>query len=69
MVLEVKDEAQLRGLAAKLAEAGVSHTLWVEQPENYPTCLASKPYRKSDVAQHFKKFQLCKAALGGPSKS
>jgi len=65
VVLEVKGEAQLSNLSAKLAAAGVLHKLWVEQPENYPTCLATKPYRRSDVAQHFKKLQLCKAALGG----
>jgi hypothetical protein len=64
VVLEVKGEAQLRTLSAKLDEAGVKHKLWVEQPEDYPTCLATKPYHKSEVAQHFKKFQLCKAALG-----
>jgi hypothetical protein len=23
-----------------------SHKLWVEQPENFPTCLALKPYPK-----------------------
>jgi hypothetical protein len=64
VVLEVKGEAQLRTLSARLEEAGVLHKLWVEQPEDFPTCLATKPYHKSEVAQHFKKFQLCKAALG-----
>lgn len=64
VVLEVKGEAQLKNLSEKLTEAGVKHKLWVEQPENYPTCLATKPYHKSEIAQHFKKFQLCKAALG-----
>jgi len=44
-------------------EAGVLHKLWVEQPENYPTCLATKPYRRSQASAHFKKLQLCKAAL------
>ncbi len=63
VVLEVKGESQLRTLSGKLTEAGVKHKLWVEQPEDYPTCLATKPYHKSEIAQHFKKFQLCKAAL------
>ncbi len=66
MVLEAKGEAQLTNLAAKLTEAGVKHKLWIEQPENFPTCLATKPYRKADVAQHFKKFNLCKSALQTP---
>ena len=24
----------------------IRHKLWIEQPENYPTCLALKPYPK-----------------------
>jgi len=65
VVLEVKGETQLRNLSEKLEAAGVRHKLWIEQPEDYPTCLATKPYRRSEVGQHFKKLQLCKAALGG----
>eukprot|EP00798_Chlamydomonas_sp_ICE-L_P014669 gene14668-20704_t len=61
VVLEVKGEAQLRNLAAKLQEAGIAHKLWIEQPEDFPTCLATKPYPKSQVAAQFKKFNLCKA--------
>lgn len=64
MVLEVKSEQQLQTLSEKLTEAGVRHKLWVEQPENYPTCLATKPYHRSAVSSHFKKLQLCKAAVG-----
>lgn len=63
VVLEVKSEAQLVNLSKKLDVEGVQHKLWVEQPENYPTCLATKPYRRSHAAAHFKKLQLCKAAL------
>lgn len=59
-VLEIKGEAQLTALAAKLASAGVKHKLWVEMPENIPTCLATAPARKSDLAPHFKKCQLAK---------
>jgi hypothetical protein len=64
VVLEVKGEVQLLNLSEKLGAAGISHKLWVEQPENFPTCLATKPYRRSEAGQHFKKLQLCKAALG-----
>ena len=113
VVLEIKGEAQLRALAAKLAEAGVPHKLWVEQvgaaappqptapkmqagthagmqagrlptgvhppcpsadgvrfrppppppppqPEDFATCLATAPARKSTVAPHVKKLKLCK---------
>ena len=57
-VLEVKGEPQLRGLAAKLEEGGAAHVLWVEQPENFPTCLATAPARKSTLAPFFKKCRL-----------
>ena len=60
MVLEAKSEAQLRSLAAKLSEAGVAHKLWVEQPEDYATCLATAPCRKSTVAPLVKRLQLCR---------
>lgn len=60
VVLEVKGESQLRALSASLNDAGVAHKLWTEQPENFATCLATKPYPKNSVAQHFKKLQLCK---------
>lgn len=49
VVLEVPNESGLRKLADKLAEAGVDHKLWVEQPEDYPTCLATRPYPKDQV--------------------
>jgi peptidyl-tRNA hydrolase len=60
VVLEVKGETQLTNLAQKLTEAGVAHKLWVEQPENFPTCLATAPQLKSQVQQYFKKLKLCK---------
>ncbi len=62
VVLEIKGESQLRQLAAKLAEAGVPHKLWIEQPEDFPTCLATAPCVKEDVKQYFKKLNLCKGS-------
>ena len=60
VVLEVKGEPQLRALSAKLAAAGVAHKLWVEQPEDFATCLATAPAPKSRVAPHVRKLKLCK---------
>jgi hypothetical protein len=60
VVLEVKNEAELRALSAKLFDAGLPHKLWVEQPENYATCLATWPCVKSKAAPHLKKLKLCK---------
>ncbi|KAG2495530.1 hypothetical protein HYH03_006473 [Edaphochlamys debaryana] len=64
VVLEVKDEAALRKLSEALTAGGIQHKLWVEQPEDYPTCLATRPYLKSQVGAFFKKFQLSKAPIG-----
>ncbi|KZV31700.1 hypothetical protein F511_00504 [Dorcoceras hygrometricum] len=60
VTLEVKGEAQIRDLSEKLEAGGVAHKLWMEQPENIPTCLATKPYPKSFVSSFFKKLKLCK---------
>ena len=49
VVLEVGGEADLVKVAEKLKEASVDHKLWVEQPENFPTCLAVKPYPKEVI--------------------
>lgn len=60
VILEAPDEKALRQLADKLTEADVKHKLWVEQPEDFPTCLAVKPYPKTEVQKYFKKFKLYK---------
>uniref|UniRef100_M1CVB6 peptidyl-tRNA hydrolase n=2 Tax=Solanum tuberosum TaxID=4113 RepID=M1CVB6_SOLTU len=60
VTLEVKGEAQILNLAEKLKAGGIAHKLWIEQPENIPTCLATKPYPKSLVSSFFKKLKLCK---------
>lgn len=62
VVLEIKGETQLLNLSSKLQEAGIKHKLWVEQPENFPTCLATAPLPKGTVQQHFKKLKLCKGS-------
>ncbi|XP_073051869.1 uncharacterized protein [Primulina eburnea] len=60
VTLEVKGETQIRNLSEKLEAGGVAHKLWMEHPENIPTCLATKPYPKSYVSSFFKKLKLCK---------
>lgn len=60
VTLEVKGEAQILNLSEKLVAGGIAHKLWIEQPENFPTCLATKPYPKSVVSSFFKKLKLCK---------
>ncbi|KAK9207735.1 hypothetical protein WN944_000081 [Citrus x changshan-huyou] len=49
VTLEVKGETQIVNLSEKLNAGGIAHKLWIEQPENIPTCLATKPYPKSTI--------------------
>ncbi|CAH1975636.1 unnamed protein product [Acanthoscelides obtectus] len=60
VVLEAPDEKSLVALGQKLEENDVKHKLWIEQPENIPTCLVVKPYPKEEVQKYFKKFELFK---------
>ena len=56
----MKGETQLRNLVNKLKKEGIDHKLWLEQPEDFLTCIATRPYPKSQVASFFKKLKLCK---------
>nr|XP_057920395.1 putative peptidyl-tRNA hydrolase PTRHD1 [Doryrhamphus excisus] len=60
VVLAAPDEAALSGLSESLTQAGVAHKLWIEQPENIPTCLALRPYAKEKVHPLLRKFKLFK---------
>lgn len=60
VILEVPDETSLNNLRLTLTNENIDHKLWVEQPENIPTCLATKPYPKDKVQSYFKKYKLLK---------
>ncbi|XP_046396604.1 putative peptidyl-tRNA hydrolase PTRHD1 [Ischnura elegans] len=60
VVLQAPNEESLQQLAKTLKEGGIDHKVWVEQPENYPTCVVTKPYPKAEIQKFFKKFQLFK---------
>ena len=55
VVLETGPD-DLTKISDKLKEAGVDHKLWIEQPENFPTCLAVKPYPKEVGPFYFHKI-------------
>jgi len=59
-VLEVSNLDELLQLDIKLKDNSIKSKLWVEQPEDFPTCLATKPYYKKQVEKYFKKFKLLK---------
>lgn len=48
----------LKSYASKLEENKISHYLWIEQPENIPTCLALKPYPRAHVNPFFTELKL-----------
>jgi peptidyl-tRNA hydrolase len=60
VVLETGGADALVRLADELGRAGIDHVLWTEHPENIVTALAAKPYPRSIVQPHFKKFKLFK---------
>ncbi|KAK6167691.1 hypothetical protein SNE40_021660 [Patella caerulea] len=60
VVLEAKDEDSLRKLSDILTENKIDHKLWIEQPENIPTCIAAKPDKKENIQKYFKGFKLFK---------
>ncbi|CAB1340217.1 unnamed protein product [Coregonus sp. 'balchen'] len=60
VVLQALDQASLSILSETLTENGLAHKLWIEQPENIPTCLALKPYPKETVHPLLHKFKLFK---------
>ncbi|CAH2040660.1 unnamed protein product, partial [Iphiclides podalirius] len=63
VVLEVPNEESLRKVAEKLKHNHIDHKLWIEQPEDIPTCLALKPYPKEEVKKYVGKFKLYKTTL------
>ncbi|KAH7983072.1 putative peptidyl-tRNA hydrolase PTRHD1 [Rhipicephalus sanguineus] len=60
VVLAAPTDSKLIALSDALQEANIDHKMWTEQPENIPTCIATKPYAKADVQKFFKDFKLFK---------
>ena len=60
VVLEVNDEAHLLKFRDKLSENNIDFHLWTEQPENFPTCLALRPYVKEELGNLIRGLKLYK---------
>ena len=58
IVVNVPNENDLIQLSEELNKNDIKFKLWMEQPENIPTSLATKPYKKNLVEQFFKTFKL-----------
>jgi len=60
LYLQAPSQDELEKLSQDLSANQIDHKLWIEQPENYPTCLATKPYPKQQIQSFFKKLKLLK---------
>ncbi|KAI8872868.1 peptidyl-tRNA hydrolase II [Ramicandelaber brevisporus] len=61
IVYETKNLESLNKLADSLNVSGIRHHVWIEQPEDIATCLATVPLRRTpEVKQLFKKCALFK---------
>ena len=58
--IQASNQEELEKLSQDLTASKIDHKLWVEQPENFPTCLATKPYPKQQIQSFFKKLKLFK---------
>ncbi|CAG0884139.1 unnamed protein product [Cyprideis torosa] len=56
-VLQIDDEESLRALSAKLTESSLHHVLWNEQPEDIPTCIATRPAERNVAEKFFQGLQ------------
>lgn len=52
------NENELNELSDTLKANSIEHYLWIEQPENFPTAIALKPYYKKDIEHFFSKYKL-----------
>lgn len=60
LYLQAPSQDELEKLSQDLSANQIDHKLWIEQPENCPTCLATKPYPKQQIQSFFKKLKLFK---------
>lgn len=60
IILRAEKVDDLMDIEKKLKESNISHHLWIERPENIPSCLAVSPQPKSLVQSIFKHLKLFK---------
>ncbi|KAI5711944.1 putative peptidyl-tRNA hydrolase PTRHD1 [Diaphorina citri] len=60
VILEVPHEQELLAVEKALLSKEIKFKKWIEQPENYPTCIALKPYVKTDVQKLLRKYKMLK---------
>ncbi|RNA41264.1 peptidyl-tRNA hydrolase PTRHD1 [Brachionus plicatilis] len=60
IVVAIPSLTEIKELDETLLTNNIKFKLWTEQPENIPTCLATKPYSKKAVEHFFKSYKLFK---------
>lgn len=55
---QVPDEESLNKINDELKSNNVDFYRWLEQPDNIHTCIALRPYPKSQVENYFKSLKL-----------
>lgn len=60
LMLKVPHEQELLAVEKALLSKEIKFKKWIEQPENYPTCIALKPYVKTDVQKLLRKYKMLK---------
>lgn len=58
VVLKAESDEQLDELIANLKQSRVEHHVWLEQPENIRTCVATAPHDKALLSPLFRPFKL-----------
>ena len=58
ITLKANNEKELLDLTKSLEKNKIAFKLWIELPENIPTCIAIKPDRKSVLKNLFREFKL-----------
>ena len=59
-VFQVNDEKELFALENKLVSNEIDYKMWIKQPGNCATCIATRPYPMSEISSYFKNVKLYK---------
>ena len=59
-VFQVHDEKELFALENNLVSNEIDYKMWIKQPGNFATCIATRPYPISEISEHFKTVKLYK---------
>ena len=59
-IFQVNDIKELSTLANLLQSNSIDFRIWVKEPDNIATCLATRPYPVSEISKYFKNVKIYK---------